>query len=322
MVDFLQLKSMLAKENTMLFVISGHDEYLKSRAISTIRNVLTIENEMINVNRFVEENSLPEALNSIQTYPLFSPQKLVVVDCFAKEKVSKEALKNFRNNLDEFANLQDKETCLVIVSNDKIFSDLPNATFVNCDRLSTADVVSWILAKARQSKRTIDRLTAQTIADYCLCDMARVSVEMEKLCTFSEQEITLQMVESMVHKDSEFVVFNLTDAISTRSVEESMQILITLLSQGEEAGKIFGAIYSTFRRLYYLKTTEYSQNELANYLGVKPTAFYRLQEVVKRYKPMQLKKALELFEQADEKLKNFQKEKDVLEVLVMQLLAL
>ena len=85
---------------------------------------------------------------------------------------------------------------------------------------------------------------------------------------------------------------------------------------------MFGLLYNAYRRMYYLKTTNYSNDEYATYFGVKPNSLYFLKETADKYKPMQLKRALDYFAKTDALLRAHTHDDQAIELLIMQLCAL
>ncbi|MBO5773070.1 MAG: DNA polymerase III subunit delta [Clostridia bacterium] len=320
-VTFLNLKNSLKEKVAPVYVVSGNDGYLVNKAVQQVVSNLDIQNETLNLQTFTSENTFDEIMMSVATLPFFSNQKGIVAYDVANAKVTPSVAKKMCESLEKFIRNADGSVCLVLVTQSAIFDKL-DVVKVVCDRLSRYEVVRWITQFCKREKVEIDDRTAGKIADYCLCDMSRISLEAKKLCDYCQEKITEEDVELHVHKDTEFVVFNLANAISAGDASKSMQVLDFLFERGEKAHAIFGALYSTFRRMYYLRTSNYSTQQLAQFLGVKENSFYHVRDSALSYKPMQLRRALRRFHETSKKLATFANEKETIRLLVFTLLSL
>ena len=150
--------------------------------------------------------------------------------------------------------------------------------------------------------------------------MARIAVETQKLIDYGQ--IDADSVDLLVHRDAEYVIFDLSGAIAAKNAGRALEIYRGLIARGEDARALFGLLYSFYRRVYYVKTSDYTNDEIASYLGVKSGAVNFAKETAQRYKPMQLKRALDYLAQADERLKAFVDEGEVMNLLIMQLISL
>ena len=229
-----------------------------------------------------------------------------------------------KDKLDSFCAHADDSCVLVFVcDDDKNFKTISGVQIVNCKRLDEKSVVSWIVAYCRRQGRAILPEVATKIGQYCLCDMSRVATETEKLCSFAQSHISADDVEMLVHKDSNYEVFKLSELIANKNSAKALETLQGLLNRGEQPRALFGLMYNFYRRMYYAKVTAYSPKELATYLGVKGEwAITQAIKVAQNYKPIQLKRALDCFATCDEKIKKFFNETDEINLLVLNLLAL
>ncbi len=318
MIKFISLKEKLKTGFFPLLVVYGNDLWLKEKAIENIVSSLNIAVDF-NVSKFNEAADVDAVFLACSTLPFIDSHRAVIVDMNMPQGKKGQELKE---RLEKFALHPQQSCCLVInTDNPKPFESVKGVEMVDCTKLDTENIIKWITSYVRINKGTVDRLAAQTIAEYCLNDMARVSNEVEKLVGYSS-DVTLDNVRLLVHKDMEYVVFDLGKAIAGKNVERSLSMISSLIEKGEEPRALFGVLYNFYRRMYYVKTAEGTTESKANLLQVKPFALKYVTEVAQNYKPMQLKKALELFLEADEKIKLFFNDRETLEFLVLQLLQL
>jgi len=295
----------------------GNDNWVRRKAISNVCEALGVPNDGFCVD-FLESPSFDDIRLACITPALFSDKKVVVCENFALPQGAKQ--QSFKQELASLIEQSDGSFCLVFVTDSDKGFDLDCVEKVNCNRLDKDSVCKWIMSYGKRQQVEIDRLTADKLAQYCLNDMSRVAIETQKLIDYGE--VSIESIEQLVHKDAEYVIYDLSQLIVRRNLSKALELYRGLVSRGEEPRALFGLLYNFYRRAYYVKTTSGDSSELAELLGVKVGAVEFAKETASRYKPIQLKKALELFEQADNNLKAFIDENEVMNILIMQLVAL
>lgn len=323
MIKFLELKEKL-KDHYPCLYLCGNDSWIQRKAISNICDAYNVVNDGFSVD-YLESPTLPDVVMSCLTPSMFCDKKIVVcTNCSFMQGNSASDVKrrqDAKRQITELIEKNDGSYCLVFVCDDeKLFDGVSGVEKVVCNKLDSATVSKWIIAYGKRQGVVIDRLCADRIANFCLCDMSRVENETQKL--IDNGDITLESIDALVHKDAEYAVFDLSKHISEKNAGKAIELYKGLIARGEESRQLFGLLYSFYRRAYYVKTSNYSPEELAAYLGVKAGAIGFAKEVAAKYKPMQLKRALDCFAKADERLKKFVDENDVMNLLIMQLVAL
>jgi DNA polymerase III delta subunit len=110
----------------------------------------------------------------------------------------------------------------------------------------------------------------QAVAAYCLCDMARVSVETQKLIDLNKPTpITKRDVDDMVYKDADYRIYEMTNAISRRDYSTFCAILYDLLSKGYDENALLSSLLSYFKNLLFIASSDKSEKELAELLKMK-----------------------------------------------------
>lgn len=313
----MELKEKLKSNDYACLCIFGNDAWVKRKAVANVCEALGVQDDGFSVDR-LESPGISDIKLACMTQGLFSDKKIVVCENFAFSDGAK--AKGEQKQIAELLKQYDGSFCLVfVVDSDKNF-DVDGIEKVNCNRLDKDSVAQWIISYCRRQQVTVDKLAADKLALYCLNDMSRVSVETQKLLDYGD--FSLDAIEQLVHKDAEYVVYDLSQVIADRKADKAIELYRGLLTRGEEPRALFSLLYNFYRRVYYVKTSALDANEIASCLNVKAGAVGFAKDTAKRYKPMQLKRALEYFEQADLKLKAFIDENEVMNMLIMQLIAL
>lgn len=317
MINFLNLKEQLKSTQFPALCLFGNDRWVKLKAVATVCNVYGISDDMFGV-----DNLNGAVYNDIEaaclTPSLFSSKKLVVCDnfVFPQGKQQQETVAK----LSRLVNSCDGSFCLVFLADaPAVFEKISGLAMVDCNKLDNNSVAKWIVAYGKRQGVAIDSICAKKIGDYCLQDMSRVASETQKLIDYGE--VSLNSVELLVHKDTEYQIFDLTKYIAGKNAQVAVELYKGLVASGEEARGLFGLMYNTYRRAYYVKTSEFPSEKLAELLSVKPYAVEKTKEIANNYKPMQLKRILNFFDEADKKLKAFLDETEVMTTLIMQIVS-
>lgn len=319
MIKFLDVKNRLQTERYAALCLFGNDSWVKRRALDNVCQAYRVEDDGFGVDR-LESPSWEDITLACLTPSMFSPVKLVVCDGFVLPDAPAR-LADFKKRLADLLRQSDGSFCLVFLADsDKQFAGIDGLETVDCNRLDKSDVVKWIIAFAKRQGVTVDAVCAERIAAYCLADMSRVAVETQKLIDYGN--VTLEAIDALVHRDAEYAIYDLSSAVAAKNAAKAMEIYRGLVARGEDPRALFGLIYNFYRRVYYVKTSGFSGEEIASYLGVKPGAVNFARETASRYKPMQLKRALDCLSQADARLKAFVDENEVMNILILQLISL
>ena len=319
MIKFLEFRDKLKTTEYTALCLFGNDSWLRRKAIENVCEAYEISDDGFGVDR-LENPTLESIRYACLTPSMFCSKKLVVVEGFVFPESSAK-LAETKRQLSEIVQQGDGAFCLLFVADsDKYFADVSGMETVNCNKLDKGSVVKWIVAYARRQGVTFDTLSADRLATYCLLDMSRVAIETQKLIDYGD--VSIEAIDALVHKDAEYAVYDLSDAIAEKNANRAMEIYRGLVARGEDPRALFALIYNFYRRVYYVKTSAFSAEETATYLGVKAGAVNFAKQTAERYKPMQLKRALDCLALADERLKAFVDENEVMNILIMQLIAL
>ena len=319
MIKFLELREKLKTCEFSALCLYGNDAWVKRKAISNICEAYGIVDDGFSVDRLIAP-AVEDIRLACLTPSMFCAKKLIVCEEFIFPEGNAK-LTDVKRHLAETVAQCDGSFCLVFVSDsDKYFADIAGMESVNCNRLDKSNIVKWISSYCKRSGVAIDALCADKIATYCLMDMSRVEMETQKL--IDHGNISIEVIDMLVHKDAEYAVYDLSGAIADKNASRALEIYRGLVARGEEPRALFGLIYNFYRRVYYVKTSSFTNEEMASYLGVKAGAISFAKDTADRYKPMQLKRALDYLAQADERIKSFIDENEAMNIVIMQLISL
>ncbi|MBE6861321.1 MAG: DNA polymerase III subunit delta [Ruminococcus sp.] len=92
---------------------------------------------------------------------------------------------------------------------------------------------------------------ARELAEMCLSDTLLISNEIDKLCAYAgSNEITAEIVHTLVSRQSDVTVYNLADAVAVFNKKAAFDALDELIAQRVNRGVILGSIYGSFIDMY------------------------------------------------------------------------
>lgn len=323
MLKFLDFNAQLKSQTYNALCLFGNDEWVKHRALDYLFDSCGVTQNDFAVDT-LDAPTVDDIQSSCLTQSIFGDKRIVVCENFVFAKggnADSNKVKEAKLQLSKLIESADGSFCLVFVTHDQtIFNGVKGLEFVDCNRLDSRNVEKWIVYYCKKAGVAIDQALANKIATYCLNDMARVVTETQKLLDYGQ--ITSATIDLLVHRDVEQNIFNLSKYISNKNTAQALELYKQLVENGEELLGIFALLYNAFRRMYYLKTTTYTNEQYASYFGVKPNSLFFLKETADKYKPMQLRRALDCFAKTDAMLRTHLNDDQAIPLLIMQLCAL
>ncbi len=291
------LKSRLNEGLKNCYLLEGEDYYLYDKAFSMIKNRCDLTFPDFDYIKFDDENFTMQSLvDTAQVLPLGN-YKLISVKNVTKISESD------KNLLLDYLDSPTPTTVIVIFDNPNKFTFIKDKfSFVDCSRFDKKLGYAVVINQLSRLGKQISGEALDTLWDYCNGYLTRINNEIYKLAYYDLNEplITKKLVENMVNKDSEFVIYELTDALSQKRGDKAIQIVDKLSKEQV----IIGLIISHFRRLFFISTSDMSDKQLASLLNVKEFAIAKQRKQVKNFSKIQLKKIYSLLEKVDYSIKS------------------
>ena len=292
------LKMRLQKKIEPCYLVQGEDVLLFDKALELIKNACHLELPDFNFTIFDDDSFAEQsALDSLQTLPIGSEKRIVLFKNLTKIS------ENFKKSLREYLKNPVPSTCLVIFDFFNKF-DFLIAEKVSAKRMDDHSLQVLIAAELKKSGKTISPQACQNLIESCCNYFSLIFNEISKLAACDEDEITEDLIEKMVSKETEFTVFELTDALSRRDADKA----VGLLNLMDKDTKTFNLVLNHFRRLFFASISDLSDKELAELLGVKEFAITKARTLAKNFTKMQLKNIYEMLNDVDFYIKNGQME--------------
>lgn len=289
-MKFRDLKKSLAENLQAVYLIEGEDAFLRENALRLIKERGLQEPDLNLTNLSGQEiKQDPELfLTAVQSYPFMSDKRYVVVRDYnptATELKSKVIKRVFQEPIDT--------SVIVIINSEKCeaLKKLEFVTVVDCNKADAPLITSFIRNKALKSGVVVSNEAINLLLEYCSMDLTRINSELEKLLSFvgENAEISKEQVELLVNKDTDFEVYEFTEAVATKNFDKSFEILSELAQKNQDKQRLFISIYYHFRRLLHACLSKGTIKELAESLSVKEFVAKKAREQASKFKAKRLK---------------------------------
>ena len=303
-MKFEELKNNLKSKIEPAYLLMGVDEFLLSSAYNLIVKYSGMQMEDLNLIKFGEGIiDMKDVVRALNTLPVFCDKKIVYLDI----RMSKlNELKNIKD-LQEYLECPNMSSVLIVNlgNNDIKFID-KNIESIDCNRLGINIVSLKIKQIANMSNKNISEETIKLLYDYTLGDLAKITVELNKLISYvgDKDSIEISDIKELVTPSLEYKVFELKDALAKKNSIRVYQIISDMKAKKDEFRTLPAIIFSHFRRLFMVALNQdKNRMELSKLLGVKEYAVKMSMQQAGLFSKSQLKKINELLSQVDFDLK-------------------
>ncbi len=285
-MKFTQLKEDIAQGARGIYLIEGDDAYFRAKAEEQIKSAFLSMPEL-NFSSFdggaLKGKALTDLTSALSAYPLMSQKRVIKVsDFYPTDGEYKQYLQAF---FEDFP----ADSILIIVNRQGGGKgvDLKRKkciTYVDCNREEEDVVARWAYLTMKRAGVTSTVEACEAIAGYCVRDMARVSMEVEKLIEWGAGgKITKADVDNLVYKDAEYRVYEMTKAIARRDCDGFVVICKDLLSKGFDENAVLSSLLNYFKNLLAILTQKGSDAELSARLKMSEWGVKKNREEARRF---------------------------------------
>lgn len=240
------------------YLFYGEELYIRDIYIDKIRAVVEDDGfeEFNLITLDGREMTLDAAADAIESYPMVSEKKLVIIRDSGIFKKAKEEEIDFWNN--EIKNLP--EYCVLLFIEDNI--DKRSSVYKTISKTGTAvefaylkpyELAAWVQAEVLKAKKKMSKDTIEYFVSVCQEGIINLKNELDKLITAAEEEITLSLVKETVSKSLSVQVFELTDCIMEKNNDRVFKILTDLKTMKESAFTVMYLLNSAFDKMLISK---------------------------------------------------------------------
>lgn len=308
-------KADLAKELSRgqirpIYIIVGSESYLSLEALGDIKAaVKAAGSDALSSESFTGREVRAEALlGALRTVPMLGGRPLVVI---------REGESLSRENQELLAGYMEGpvESSTLVVVADKLdgrgrFMQLAakNGAVVECKPLYLDKVPSWINAESKKRGRQMSQKAAQTMAAMVGNDLGQITQAIERVILYIGDRKLIEEVDVLraTADTHQHTIFELCDAVGSKSWKRSFSLLNNVLENGESPVKLLVMLSRHFRILSKAKEADGKMDarSVASYIGVNPYFARNYLEQSKRFSAGELKAAFRVLHRCDRELKS------------------
>ena len=290
------LAQRLEKKIEPCYLIQGEDILLYDKALELIKKACKLELEEFNLIKFDDDNFKADVvIYTLDTLPFVGEKKIVLLKNLTKIP------EDFKKKLNAYLKSPQLSTCLVIFDFYNNFNFIISEK-VSAKRLDETTLGRMVEQELENAGKTIQKEAVSLLLAYCCDYYSLIANELEKLKNIDGDVVVVKDIENMVTKETEFSVFELSEALSKRDANRAVE----LLSLMEKDTKTFSLILNHFRRMFFVAISKESDLELSKLLSVKEYAVTKARALSKNFSKIQLKNIYELLSDVDFYIKNGQ----------------
>ena len=270
-MKFIELKNDIQSGAKSIYLLEGDDAYFRIKGEEMIKsafvqmpelNFTTLDGEPL------KGNALSQLVSAVESVPFMSEKRLVKVTEFHPSDTDFE--KHLKKTFENFP----AETILLIVNSEgKRGVDLKRksyVTYVDCSCADEETVTRWAYITLRSAKISASVEVCMLIARYCQCNMSRVALEVEKLIDYKKEgELTREEVDELVYKDTDYRIYEMTNAVSRRDYDTFCTIEAELCRKAGDETNLLSGLFSYFKNLLTIISSDGGDKQLSELLKMK-----------------------------------------------------
>lgn len=250
-MKFTDLKQDLKSERHSIYLFEGADAYFRSSGERMVKEKF-LQNEQLNFASFegsaLKGAALSDLTSALSVFPFMSEYRIIKVsEFYPTEQEYEKYLKS------TFENFPSTSILIIVNSQAGKGSDLKRKkciSYFDCGKTDRETIARWCYLTMKRQGVSSSVEACEAIADYCLCDMSRVSKEVEKLIEWGKQGlITKADVDELVYKDADFRIYQMTGAVAAKNYAQFAEICNDLLSKGYDINAIIASLLNYFKNL-------------------------------------------------------------------------
>ncbi|MBE7093463.1 MAG: DNA polymerase III subunit delta [Clostridiales bacterium] len=275
-----------------IYLLEGEELYFREKGEALLRSRYVQEpilDSAVLDGGLLKGDKITQLLAAVNTFPFVSEKRFVKVTEFYPTQ------NDFEKYLQPYFENPTSSTILFIANSEKgktgtmSLSKAKNVTYVDCGKSDEETIKRWIYLTMKKSGVVADGMTCDLIAAYCNYDMSRISMETEKLLLCAQSagvtRLTDEMVQENVHPETEYKVYELTNAISRGNNAEFIRILQELTVKTTDILPVLSMIAGYFKTLYEVRVMNGASAAIAAELGMKEFVVRKNKEQSTKFSP-------------------------------------
>jgi len=291
-----------------IHVVAGGDSYLAEEALESLTAAAVGDDRAESLQVFRgDETTWARVVEAARTGSLFATRRAVVLR-------NADALKGDGEEMIAYLEdpSQDVSVILLTVKPDKrktVWKRLMDgASVVPAEPLKGRALRARVVERVRQRKLPLRDDGLEELLERVGQDLRRLMGELDKLEAFgSASPLSAEDVAAVLGRGLAPPLFRLGDAFASRRGRETLDILQSLLEEGEVPLKVLGTFHRSLRQVrgaLALRGSRGAREELVSRLGVLPFKVGDVLEASRRWSEDDLRRAFAALDVADRRMKS------------------
>lgn len=270
-MKFTELKDSISNGAESIYLLEGEDAYFRLKAEEMIKQAF-LEMPELNYSAFEGENlkgsALGELVAAVKNYPFMAEKRVIkVTDFYPSESEYDNYLKPL------FEDFPQSSILIIVNHGGKKGVELKrkkSVTYVDCSKAEPESVARWAYITFKRAGIACSAAACENLAAYCVYNMSRVSVEVQKLIDYKGSgELTMAEIDDLVYKDADYRIYEMTGAVARRDFTKYCVVSADLKSKGFDEISILNGLFSYFRTLLSAANSSLSDGQYAKENGMK-----------------------------------------------------
>ncbi|NLC87967.1 MAG: DNA polymerase III subunit delta [Clostridiaceae bacterium] len=294
-----------------IYLLYGEETYFLETCLKKIKTIFGETKQGINEIKIDESNINFDLIPNIET-PAFGYEKKLIIardtGLFKKEGKKKnvsnsEIIEKISNYIKENENFIKESVILIFVEKEveknQLYKEIEDKGII-CEfqELKPIELINKLKNICKAYKVNVDESTLRYIIECSGTNMQELINEIRKLIEYAgiDGTITKKEIDLLSIKKIDTVIFDLTDNLGKKRIDEALKVLNGLIYQKEPIQKILIMLYNHFKKLYMIKIAQRENQNIADILVLKPTQTFLMTKYKTQasfFKEAELKKIIE-----------------------------
>ncbi|HHT55211.1 MAG TPA: DNA polymerase III subunit delta [Acholeplasma sp.] len=265
-------------------IIYGKNDFLVENKLKELINQTEVDE--INTNRYdLLETSSEDVIEDLRTISFFSDKKIIIIDNF-DDLLSKN--QSIIADWIDYLKKPNPDVFLFIILKDLISEDiligktlLQYGYLVEVKDMTNEMFPSYITNYLKEKKFDIEKKACEELLVRTEYNLNLIMQELEKLMLYKydDKKIDLNAVQTLVSKNLEENIYELTNSILSNNNNKTIEIYYDLLAKSEDPLRIMNNVATKIRQLIHTKILlekRYNQDEIKDHFNIKSGAAYYL----------------------------------------------
>lgn len=275
-----------------MYLLYGNEAYLIDNVVKKIKKIFGELVQGINYV-IVDETNLKDLIFNIEVPAFGYDKKLILIKnsgLLKKDGRKKEPTplqKEVAEYIEKNNDLINEMVVLVFIEEEidknSVYEVIKeNGMICQIDELKPAQLVQKLKQVCNLYKVNIDEVTLNYLLETSGTNLQSLMNEIRKLIEYAGEggKITKDAIDKLAVKQMESVIFDLTDNLGNKKIDQAIEVLENLIYQKEPIQKILITLYNHFKKLYLCALAAESNSDIITALNLKPNQTF----LVNKYK--------------------------------------